>query len=50
MIYYVKSQTIEYSLTAGYSPQSNDVAEYMNYTLFDMACIMLDSSGASPEL
>ena len=50
MIKYLKSQGIEYNPTAGYSPQSNGVAERMNRTLFDMACTMLDSSGAPLEL
>ena len=46
MIAYVKSIGIEYCPTAAYSPQSNGVAERMNRTLFDMACPMLDASGA----
>jgi hypothetical protein len=50
MIKYVKSQGIEHNPTAGYSPQSNSVAERMNRTLFDKACTMLDSSGAPLEL
>src|ERR1700689_971397 len=50
MIKYLKTQRIEYNPTAGYSPQSNGVAERMNRTLFDMACTMLDSSGAPHEL
>ena len=35
---------------AGYSPQSNGTAERMNCTLFEMACTMLDASGAPLEL
>jgi hypothetical protein len=50
MIEYVKSQGIEHNPTAGYSPQSNGVAECMNRTLFEMACTMLDSSGAPLDL
>jgi transposase InsO family protein len=50
MIKYLKSQGIEYNPTAGYSPQSNGVAERMNRTLFDMAYTMLDLSGAPLEL
>jgi hypothetical protein len=50
MIKYVKSQGIEHNPTAGYSPESNSVAERMNRTSFDKACTMLDSSGASLEL
>ena len=50
MIKYVKSQGIEHNPTAGYSPQSNGVAERMNRTLFEMACTMLDSAGAPLEL
>src|SRR5579859_4444828 len=50
MIEYVKSQGIEHNPTAGYSPQSNGVAERMNRTRFEMACTMLDSSGAPLEL
>lgn len=50
MIEYVKSQGIEHNPTAGYSPQSNGVAERMNRTLFDKACTMLDASGAPLEL
>src|SRR5579859_5667748 len=50
MIAYVKSQGIEHNPTAGYSPQSNGVAERMNRTLFEMACTMLDASGAPLEL
>ena len=50
MLKYVKSQGIEYNPTAGYSPQSNGVAERMNRTLFNMGCMMLDSSGAPLEL
>ena len=50
MIEYVKSQGIEHNPTAGYSPQSNGVAERMNRTLFDMACTMLDAAGAPLEL
>jgi hypothetical protein len=50
MIKYLKSQGIEHNPTAGYSPQSNGVAERMNRTLFDMACTMIDASGAPHEL
>ena len=50
MIDYIKSQGIEYNPTAGYSPQSNGVAERMNRTLFDKACTMLDASEAPLEL
>jgi transposase InsO family protein len=50
MIKYVKSQGIKYNPTAGYSPQSNGIAERMNRTLFEMACTMLDSSGAPIDL
>jgi transposase InsO family protein len=50
MINHVKSQGIEHNPTAGYSPQSNGVAERMNRTLFEMACTMLDASGAPLEL
>ena len=50
MIAYVKSIGIEYCPTAAHSPQSNGVAERMNRTLFDMACPMLDASGAPLEL
>ena len=50
MIAYVKSQGIEHNPTAGYSPQSNGIAERMNRTLFEMACTMLDASGAPLEL
>src|SRR5579859_7253522 len=50
MIEYVKSQGIEHNPTTGYSPQLNGVAERMNRTLFDMACTMLDASGAPLEL
>jgi hypothetical protein len=50
MIEYVKSQGIEHNPTAGYSSQSNGVAERMNRTLFDKACTMLDASGAPLEL
>src|SRR5579862_9604022 len=50
MIKYVKCQGIEHNPTAGYSPQSNGVAERMNRTLFDMACTMIDASGAPYEL
>src|SRR5205085_6020882 len=50
MIDYVKSQGIEHNPTAGYSPQSNGVAECMNRTLFEMACTMLDASGAPLKL
>ena len=41
MIKYLKSQGIKYNPTAGYSPQSNGVAERMNRTLFDIACTMI---------
>jgi hypothetical protein len=50
MIKFVKSQGIEHNPTAGYSPQSNGIAERMNRTLFEMACTMLDASGAPLEL
>ena len=50
MIKYVKSKGIEHNPTAGYSPQSNGVAEHMNRTLIDMTCTMLDASGAPLEL
>src|SRR5277367_1310217 len=50
MISYVKSQGIEHNPTASYSPQSNGVAKRMNRTLFEMACTMLDASGAPLEL
>ena len=50
MIEYLKSQSIEYNPNAGYSPQSNGVAERMNRMLFEMACTMLHSSGAPSEL
>ena len=50
MLEYIKSQGIEYNPTAGYSPQSNGVAERMNRTLFEMACTMIDSAGAPLEL
>ena len=50
MIEYIKSQGIEHNPTAGYSPQSNGVAECMNRTLFDKTCTMLDASGAPVEL
>jgi len=50
MLEYVKSQGIEYNPMAGYSPQSNGVAERMNRTLFEMACTMLDAAGAPVEL
>jgi transposase InsO family protein len=50
MIKYVKSQGIEHNPTAGYSSQSNGVAERMNRTLFDKACTILDASGAPLEL
>src|SRR5438477_4171093 len=50
MIEYIKSQGIAHNPTAGYSPQSNGVAERMNRTLFDKACTMLDASGAPLEL
>ena len=50
MIEYVKSQGIEHNPTAGYSSQSNGVAERMNRTLFDKACTMLDAAGAPLEL
>jgi transposase InsO family protein len=46
MIQYVKEQGIEHHTTAGYSPQSNGVAERYNRTLFEMGCTMLDASGA----
>src|SRR5277367_847014 len=50
MISHVKSQGIEHNPTAGYSPQSNGVAERMNCTLFEMACTMLDASSTPLEL
>src|SRR5579871_5664138 len=50
MLAYAKSNGIEYCPTAAHSPQSNGVAERMNRTLFDMACTMLDASGAPLEL
>ena len=50
MAEYVKSLGIEHNITAAYSPQSNGVTERINYTLFDMVCPMLDSSGAPLEL
>src|SRR5271169_5359884 len=50
IIKFVKSQGIEHNLTAGYSPQSNGVAEHINRMLFEMACTMLDASGAPLEL
>src|SRR5271170_1847904 len=50
MIEFVKSHGIEHNPTAGYSPQSNGIAERMNRTLFEMACTMLDASGAPLEL
>ena len=50
MLEYIKSQGIEHNPTAGYSPQSNGVAERTNRTLFEMACTMLDSSRAPLEL
>jgi hypothetical protein len=50
MMKYVKSQGIEYNPTAGYSPQSNGLAERINRTLFDMACTMLNASGDPLEL
>jgi len=50
MIKYVKSQGIEHNPTAGYSSQSNGVAECMNCTLFDKACTILDASGAPLKL
>jgi len=50
MLEYIKSQGIEYNPTAGYSPQSNGVAERMNRTLFKAACTMLDAAGAPLEL
>ena len=50
MIIYIKSEGIEYNPTAGHSPQSNGIAERMNRTLFEMACTMLDASGAPLEL
>lgn len=50
MIKYAKSISIEHNPTAAHSPQSNGVAERMNRILFDMACLMLDSSGAPLEL
>jgi hypothetical protein len=46
MIQYVKSESIEYNLTAAYSPQSNRVTERMNKILFDIVYLMLDSSRA----
>ena len=50
MLKYIKSQGIECNPTAGYSPQSNGVAERTDWTLFEMACTILDSSGAPLEL
>ena len=50
MFEYIKSQGIEYNPTAGYSPQSNGVAERMDRTLFEAACTMLDAAGAPLEL
>jgi len=50
MLEYIKSQGIEYNSTAGYSLQSNTVAERMNRTLFEAACMMLDATGAPLEL
>ena len=50
MAEYVKSLGIEHNVTATYSPQSNGIVERINYTLFDMVCPMLDSSGAPLEL
>ena len=50
MIDYVESVGIEHKPTAGFSPQSNGVAERMNRTLFEMVCCMLDHAGAPLEL
>jgi hypothetical protein len=50
MIQHVKEHSIEHKPTTGYSPQSNGVAQHYNRTLFEMACMMLDSSGTPLEL
>jgi hypothetical protein len=44
MIQYIKDQGIEHGSTAGYSPQSNGIAERFNRTIFVKACTMLDAS------
>jgi hypothetical protein len=50
MIEYVKAQGIDHQPTAGYSPQSNGIAERFNRTLFKKACTMMDAAGAPLHL
>ena len=50
MLKYIKSQGIEYNPTAGYSPQSNGIADRMNHILFEAACTMLDAAEAHLDL
>jgi transposase InsO family protein len=50
MIEFVKAQGIDYQPTAGYSPQSNGIAERFNRTLFEKACTMMDAAGAPLHL